>query len=262
MEQPMSQHPWQVILLPGGVMPAGPAYSALLAELGRDVEARPKELELYASDAPPAGYSLATEMEGIDRAAAAAGFDRFHLVGYSGGGASCLAYTAQHPERLVSLALMEPAFAGWQAMTAEERTNLERFRPLLAMDGSEQMARFQELQLAPGVAPEPPPSEPPPPWMALRPAGVRALLATFLSSDIDLDALRRFDRPVWYALGGRSHPDYYARMAARLAAVFPDFTVEVFPDRHHFDPPHRIEPKRVAASLRAHWSRAEMQTRP
>ena len=57
-------------------------------------------------------------------------------------------------------------------------------------------------------------------------------------------------------LGGRSHPDYYARMADRLAAVFPDFTIERFADHQHFDPPHRIEPARIAASLRALWERA------
>jgi hypothetical protein len=39
--------------------------------------------------------------------------------------------------------------------------------------------------------------------------------------------------------------------------VFADFTIERFEDRHHFDPPHRIEPARVAASLRALWARAE-----
>jgi hypothetical protein len=55
----------------------------------------------------------------------------------------------------------------------------------------------------------------------------------------------------------RSSPDYFALMAERLAGVFPDFTVEVFPDRHHFDPPHRIEPARVATSLRSLWARAE-----
>jgi pimeloyl-ACP methyl ester carboxylesterase len=113
----MPDHPWQGVLLPGGVMPAGPAYGALLAELGHDVDARPKELEVYATDEPPPDYSLATEVAGITRVADEAGFERFHLVGYSGGGASSLAFAASHPERLLSLALMEPAFAGWQEMS-------------------------------------------------------------------------------------------------------------------------------------------------
>jgi hypothetical protein len=64
---------------------------------------------------------------------------------------------------------------------------------------------------------------------------------------------------VRFALGGRSNHDYYGRMAERLATVFPDFTIETFPDRHHFDPPHRIEPARVATSLRSLWTRAQQR---
>ena len=253
----MTGRPRQVVLLPGGVLPAGPAYAALLAELGTSVDARTKELEVYAAEAPPTDYSLATEVAGITRVADDAGFDRFHLVGYSGGGAASLAFAASRPERLLSLALMEPAWAGWREMSDAERFQFERFRPLLDKDGPEMLAEFQALQLAPGVEPIPSPPGPPPPWMARRPAALHVILRTFFASDLDLEALRRFDRPVWLALGGRSNPDYYARMAERLAGVFPDFTVEVFPDRHHFDPPHRIEPARVAASLRSLWARAE-----
>jgi hypothetical protein len=94
--------------------------------------------------------------------------------------------------------------------------------------------------------------------MAKRPAGLRALIETFDRSDLDIDALRAFDRPVYFALGGRSNPDYYGRMAGRLAEIFPDFTLETFPERHHFDPPHRIEPERLADSLLALWQRAEL----
>ena len=83
------------------------------------------------------------------------------------------------------------------------------------------------------------------------------MIAAFARSELDVDALRAFERPVYFALGGRSNPDYYARMAARLAAIFPDFTLETFPERHHFDPPHRAEPERLADSLLALWQRAE-----
>jgi len=241
-------------------MPAEPAFRALLAELGDAVDARAKELEVYAGEAPPPGFSLRDEVAGIARVADEAGFDRFHLVGYSGGGAASLAFAERHPERLRSLAVMEPAFAGWRETTPEERAALERFRPVMALPDADMLAAFQLAQLAPGVEPAPPPPGPPPPWMAKRPAGLRAFLDAFFASDLDLDALRRFDRPVYFALGGRSNPDYYGRMAARLARVFPDFTLEVFPERHHFDPPHRIEPAAVARSLRALWERAEPHT--
>jgi hypothetical protein len=93
--------------------------------------------------------------------------------------------------------------------------------------------------------------------MEKRPAGIRAFLSAFDNGDLDLEALRAFDQPVYFALGGRSNPDYYSQMAGRLASIFPDFTIETFPERHHFDPPHRIEPERIAGSLVALWRRAE-----
>jgi hypothetical protein len=87
------------------------------------------------------------------------------------------------------------------------------------------MPAFISIQLAPGVEAPPPPPGPPPPWMVSRPAGLRAFLGTFRSSTLDLDRLRAF-------------------------------TLDVFDDRHHFDPPHRIEPELTARALRAHWARA------
>ena len=63
---------------------------------------------------------------------------------------------------------------------------------------------------------------------------------------------------MFFALGGLSNPDDYGEIATRLARVFfPDFHLEVFPRRHHFDPPHRIEPQRLAELLRRHWEQAE-----
>jgi hypothetical protein len=58
-------------------------------------------------------------------------------------------------------------------------------------------------------------------------------------------------------LGGRSSPNYFARMAELLGGLFPDFTIEVFEERHHFDPPHRAEPDRYAGLLELHWRCAE-----
>ncbi|MGH8984634.1 MAG: hypothetical protein ACRDY6_12285 [Acidimicrobiia bacterium] len=62
---------------------------------------------------------------------------------------------------------------------------------------------------------------------------------------------------MYFALGGRSNPYCFAQMAQRLADVLPDFTLETFPERHHFDPPHRVEPERLAASLLALWQRSD-----
>jgi pimeloyl-ACP methyl ester carboxylesterase len=190
------------------------------------------------------------------RAAQDVGFDRFHLVGYSGGGASSLAFAAKHPERLMSLALLEPAWMGNDDLGPEEQDLWREFERIAALPLAEVMSAFVAAQLAAGVEPPSPPPGPPPPWMARRPAGLRAFISTFTSSTLDLAALRAFRQPVYFALGGKSNPHYYARLAERARAIFPDFTLEVFDERHHFDPPHRIEPERTARALRALWARA------
>lgn len=246
----------QAILLPGAVMPADLAYEALLRALGDDVHAIAKDLELYADADPPPAYTLQHEIDGVLRTASAAGFDRFHLVGYSAGGAASLAFAAQQPEALLSLALLEPAWMGNDELSAEERAIWQQFDDIASLPPEQMMAAFVTTQLAAGVPPPPPPPGPPPPWMASRPAGVSTIVETFRTSSLDLDRLRAFDKPVLFALGGKSNPYYYAQMADRAAAIFLDFTLEVFAERHHFDPPHRIEPDRTSAALRALWERA------
>jgi pimeloyl-ACP methyl ester carboxylesterase len=238
------------------VLPVELAYAALLEVLGERVEAVAKDLEVYAEDEPPPNYSLEAEVAGILREADGRGFGRFHLLGYSGGGASALAFAAGHGGRLRSLALLEPAWAGNERSSKEEALH-RRFRALERLPPEEQMAEFTRLQLASGVEPPARPEGPPPPWMAKRPAGIRAFVRAFDEGQLDLDALRLFTRPVYFALGGRSNPDYFAEMAKRLADVFTDFTVETFPERHHFDPPHRVEAERLAESLLALWRRGE-----
>jgi pimeloyl-ACP methyl ester carboxylesterase len=246
-----------VILLPGIVLPAEPAYGALIAALGPDVEAVAKDLEVYSTPEPSEDYSLEVEVAGVLREADAHGWERFHLVGYSGGGAASLAFAAARPDRLASLALLEPAWAGnWDLSPAEQAVWLDLDR-LELLPVEQFMPTFMRLSLKPGIPIPPPPPGEPPPWMAKRPAGIRAIVRAFKRGDIDREALRRFDRPVYFALGALSNPNQYGEIAKRLEGVFPDFELEVFDERHHFDPPHRIEPERLANSLTTHWRRAE-----
>ena len=143
----------QAMLLPGGVMPADLAYAALLEELGDGIDAIAKDLEVYAGPEPPIGYTLDDEVAGILRTARDAGFDRFHLVGYSGGGASSLAFAATHPERLLSLSLLEPAWMGNDDLSPEEREVWREFDRIAALPPEEMMPAFVAIQLAPGVEP-------------------------------------------------------------------------------------------------------------
>ncbi|WP_255767709.1 alpha/beta fold hydrolase [Pseudarthrobacter sulfonivorans] len=254
--------PIRVILLPGSVLPAEPAYGALIRALGPHVEAVAKDLELYAGDAPPQGWSLDTEIDGVLREADARGWQTFHLVGYSGGGAAALAFAAKHPDRLLSLGLLEPAWAGdWDWSPAHAQL-WKQYEQLETLPPEQFMAAFMRLGVKPDVV-LPPPPDPPPPWMAKRPAGIRAFLQTFKTYDLDRARLAAFRQPVFFALGGLSNPDDHGEVATRLSRVFfPDFHVEVFPHRHHFDPPHRIEPERLAGLLKRHWEQAETAFQP
>lgn len=45
----------------------------------------------------------------------------------------------------------------------------------------------------------------------------------------------RFPQPVYFALGSLSNPNDYGEIADRLGKVFPDFHLEIFQGRHHFD---------------------------
>jgi pimeloyl-ACP methyl ester carboxylesterase len=248
---------WRVVLLPGIVMPAAAAYEALLTELGSDVDALVTDLAVYTADTPPPDYSLDDEVASLLTAVEARGWDRFHLLGYSAGASVALACAAVHGDRLSSLALLEPAWAGnWDDAAPAHQALWPEYARLADLPPEEAMPAFVRLQLRPGVVPPPPPPGPPPAWMARRPAAIRAMVSAFRTFDLDREALRRFRGPVYFALGGLSNPDQFAEEAERLAGVFRDFRLEVFADRHHFDPPHRAEPGAVGASLRDLWRRA------
>jgi pimeloyl-ACP methyl ester carboxylesterase len=247
----------RVLMLPGAVLPAHLAYAALLKALSPQVRAVTKDLEVYRDDQPPEDYSLEDEVNDVSAVADRLGWERFHLAGYSAGGSVALAFTARHPSRVVSLSLLEPAWAGSWDWSAGHRGLWAQYDALLHLSSAELIAAFMRLQVQPGVALPAAPVGDAPSWMSRRPAGIRALLRSFGSYDLDRAALSRFMSPVYFALGGRSNPDQFAEEAERLRRVFADFTLEVFGDRHHFDPPHRVEPTRLARSLSRTWARGE-----
>jgi pimeloyl-ACP methyl ester carboxylesterase len=243
----------KVLLVPGGVNPGAVTYGPLLRILDGNARCTVKELDVYAADAPPPDYTIESEAESIGAAADAAGFAAFHLVGYSGGGAAALVFTALHPQRVLSLGLTEPAWIGNEGWTPGERQFWAVAEAMRDIDDAEFMRRFASAQMADGVAPPPPPPGPEPEWLRLRPAGLRAMMHAFERSTFDVAQLRGFDRPVYYALGGLSAP-IYTGIAQRLAGVFGHFTLEVYRERSHMDPPHRAEPQRYARALERLWA--------
>src|SRR5436190_887291 len=107
----------------------------------------------------------------------------------------------------------EPAYGALLTALWDEYKRLEGLPP------DQFMSAFARANLKPGVSPPPPSVGEAPPWMAKRPAGIRAFMDTFESYDLDHEALRRFHRPVYYALGGLSNPDQFGEIAKRLGTV-------------------------------------------
>lgn len=243
-----------VILVPGVIMPAMLSYSQVLDVLKDEIAAYPKELEVYKDNTPPLNYNLDMEVEGIKRTADDAGLDTFHLIGYSGGGASSLAFTSVYPQRLRSLALIEPAWIGNEGRTAEDIADWNEIEEMLLLPNDERMKAFQRWQMKKGLEPPelPVPKGPPPPWLLKRPAGIEALVKAFKVYKLNSEKFRNFKKPVYYALGSRSR-GIYERMANTLKNLFPVMRVEIYEGRSHLDPPHRAEAERFAQALREMW---------
>jgi len=244
-----------VIALPGGVMPAAQRYASLAATLGTDVEFHLKDLEVYSGPQPPAGYSIQMEVEGVARFADALGLERFHLLGYSGGGFVSLAFAGAEPERLISLSLFEPASIPGR-LSPEEAELYRRLESELAgKSGIDFMRTFMTLQVKPGVQLNPP-AGPPPAWMETRPGGLAAMMAAFGTHPFDRADLRRCQFPVFLGYGDLTgvHEEIRAGVLARLLL---DLHVCRFPGIHHFVPPEEIYSPVHVEALREHWMRAE-----
>ena len=245
--------PLPVVFLPGGVTPVALSYAPLLEELGGEIAPVLKDLEVYAANEPPADYSLQLEVDALEGVADEAGLETFHLVGFSGGGAVSLDFAAQHPGRLRSLAIYEPAREPGSLVLADH-PEYGAARGQRSPD--EMMAAFTSLQLRPGVEPPPPPPGPAPEWMAKRPDGLRAMMRAFETDTTDPELLRHCAFPVYLAYGLLTHEGMIRRMQA-LGGLLPDVWIEAYAGLHHFAPPQRSRPAHYAGALRHLWARAE-----
>jgi pimeloyl-ACP methyl ester carboxylesterase len=245
-----------VVFLPGGVTPVAASYAPLLAIVSDEIAPVLKELEVYAAEEPPAGYSIAMEVDGLRRAVDGARLETFHLVGFSGGGAVSLAFAARYPERLRSLAMFEPANVpgAWDAYELDWwREFLEGMADL---PPEQMLEEFTRRQIRAGAEMPAPPPGPTPEWMAKRPAGLKAMMAAFRSDDTDRDSLRRCAFPAYLAYGLMT-ADFMVHRVQLLAGLLPDLWIEAYPGIHHFGPPQRTQPAHYAASLRELWARAD-----
>ena len=249
----------QVICVPGSVAPAPQRYGPLKAAVGDQADLHFKELEVYREEKPAADYGIEEELEAIDRLAGSLNLDRFHLVGYSGGGFVSLAYAGTRPQRLLSLSLFEAARIPGE-LSAREASFFEHLAGALAgREGADFMSTFVREQVQPGVHVDAPPMSASP-EMRKRPAGIAALIRAFDAYSFDRRLLQRCEFPVHYAYGDLSH-DEQAWKAGILAELFSDIHVILLTGIHHFVPPDQIYTSRHAQALVDLWRRAEESAR-
>ncbi len=245
-----------VVFVPGGVNPAAISYGPLLNVIQSEIKPIVKDLEIYSTDRPPADYGLELEVEGVKRVADETGSKSFHLIGYSAGGAISLAFLAKYPERVRSLALIEPAWMGDTDGSPEVVAMNSEFDRLLTLPLDQRMPAFFRLLVRPGVAPPQLPPGPPPQWMAKRPAAFESFNRAFKTYKLDQARFRTYYRPVYYAYGSLSNP-VWESMAKSLVGLFPNIHVELYEGLHHMTAPHRAEPERFAWALRELWRSTE-----
>ena len=207
-----------------------------------------KDLEVYADDRPPHGFNLGIEAAGVLREADAHG----SIVSISS--ATRAAVHRRCPRSPPWRAAPEPGAAG--TGLGGERENAAGG----ATDGALPRARLSCRPVHGRVHTAATSARCRAARASRGPVAAVAGQATGRHPGVPRCIRRRRSRsrsaqgvqpPVYFAVGGRSNPDFFRPMAERLSAIFADFTLETFADRHHFDPPHRAEPERLADSLLA-----------
>ena len=244
----------QVTALPGGVMPAELRYASLVASLREDAELHLKDLEVYAGEEPPTDYSVDLEVEALAGFADSLGLARFHLLGYSGGGFVSLAFAGAHPDRLLSLALFEPAAVPGRLGVEEARLDGRLRAALAGLNGPDFMRAFVSLQVRPGVELAEPAGDPPP-WMRIRPAGLAAMLAAFGEYQFDRACLRECELPVFYGYGDLTGEQEEVKTSV-LARLLPDVQIRRFRGVHHFLAPEQIYTPEHVHALQDLWARS------
>jgi pimeloyl-ACP methyl ester carboxylesterase len=226
--------------------PATRATGRFAERIAGFADVRLRELEVWSLPvALP--YDLEVEVAALRRAADDAGFERFHLFGFSAGATAAIAAAVAHPRRVLSLAVYEPATIGdddWDPVEAVWRRTLAE---VLALAPEQAVPAFRAALMQPGL--EPPPSRSAAPSWDERDRRLEAMIAASGMVSTDLAAVHA---PVLTMFGGLSHPRFRA-VAERMAAVMPHATVREFPDRSHFSPPHRDAPAELEAVLRLFW---------
>jgi pimeloyl-ACP methyl ester carboxylesterase len=235
-----------------GNTPVEDTFAPLATQLHGEVTLVLKDREAY-SRAPGESLTLADEVAGVCRIADEQGLSSFHLLGYSAGAVVALALMAAHPERVKTLAVIEPPWSGNDTANADAKALHDALdRVLTEVPLSQRMAQFRQAIMRPGEFPAPLPPGPVPAWASMRAVQGAVLWQAIRAAAIDKHKLRRFAAPVYVAVGTRSHPGFRAT-AEELVSLFPHASLGVYEGADHFEI-HTQYADRLAAALRMLWA--------
>lgn len=105
-------HGQPIVLVPGTLTgwASWVAHAERLSATRQVVRVQLRNVELAEQGTPvPASYGVQDEVEGLLATVDAMGLDRFDLAGWSLGGLVALAFAMEHPARVRTLTLVEPA---------------------------------------------------------------------------------------------------------------------------------------------------------
>jgi pimeloyl-ACP methyl ester carboxylesterase len=241
------------ILCLNGNAPVEDTFAPLARELHGEVALVLKDREVYTRK-PGEDLTLADEVAGVRLAADEHGLASFHLLGYSAGAVVAIAVTAAHPERVKTLALIEPPWIGNDTVRAEATALHDALDHVLTeVPLNQRMIQFRQAIMRPGESPAPLPPGPVPVWASRRAAQGQVLWRAIRTATLEKDRLRSFMAPVYVAVGTRSHPGFRAT-AEEVVSVFPHASLDVYDGADHFEI-HTKYAARLAAGLRSLWAR-------
>jgi pimeloyl-ACP methyl ester carboxylesterase len=246
-----------VFLIGGAGPPAPREFATLIDALGDARPIVPWDMVVFHGGPPAADYSLAIEVRALLAGLDEVGAPRAHLVGFSGGAAVALAIASDHPQRVASLALEEPAWIGTQGATPLELRFWDDLTAAMALEPYQALLGFRDLMVQPQVRPSLPPVPLEAPWIDSLVNGVRASIGAFAGAEVDWQALQQALFPIYAAVGSLTNPVFELR-SRRIAERVPRTTVEVFGGLHHIAPPHRGAAESWAVTLEAMWSAVEV----
>lgn len=212
------------------------SHAERLAERHTVVRVQARSVELAeAGDPIPPDYSIAIERDALRATVDTLGLDRFDLVGWSLGGGISLAFALEYPERVRTLALIEPE-ASWvlraTGRAAEALARSAAFDRAFAQRKTITVDDLKTFLVRAGIGSPDQGFEAHPRWPLM--VQNRQALSTIgaIGSFADsLDRLRALDIPI-LAVHGTDSTETDIAMTEDIAATAPHATLLELPGDH------------------------------